>query len=412
MRGCLVHCEAGALHLVACAKDSFGFTDIAFRKRNIPLGSPRGGAPPADDASRFSQAPGTRSSPLTSHTTTSTGTASLDGLLGGHGGLILGSSILISEHGTTDYAGALLRYYAAEGILQGHTVHVVGMGEGWVRELPGVAEARYQKTEDTAPGEEPDLAAQERMKIAWRYERLGQAGERALPDRSLGALSSQTPNAKQEIPFCHTFDLTKRLVAPSPPEINHISIAAASSEPFLLILSNITQRLASAAKGTVHRLVMPALLSPALYPPHCASPEHVVRFLHGLRALLRQYPSQLTAMLTLPLTLFPRNTALVRTLETLVEGVLEVTPFPHQSEGIQSTGDAKSAKEERPQGLVKVLKLPLATDRGEGGAGAGNSIGEDLAFTLSRRKFAIAEFSLPPVEGDQEAQKEAAKVRI
>ncbi|KAK6436372.1 Elongator subunit elp4 [Oleoguttula sp. CCFEE 5521] len=383
---------------------------MAFRKRNIPLGSPRVGAPLVDNASSLSQVPGTRSSPLTSHTITSTGTASLDGLLGGHGGLVLGSSILIGEHGTTDYAGALLRYYTAEGILQGHAVHVVGMGEGWVRELPGVAEARYQKTEDTVRNEKPDLAAQERMKIAWRYERLGQAGDRALPDRSLGALSSQTLNAQQEIPFCHTFDLTKRLVAPPAAVINNITIVATSTDPFAPILDNVRQGLASSAKGTVHRLVMPALLSPALYPPHCASPEHVVRFLLGLRALLRQYPNQLTAMLTIPLTLYPRNTALVRTLEMLADCVLEVTPFPHQSDEAQSAGDGKSAKEERPQGLVKVLKLPLATERGEGGAGAGNSIGEDLAFTLSRRKFAIAEFSLPPVEGDQEAQKEAGKV--
>ncbi|KAK6436757.1 Elongator subunit elp4 [Oleoguttula sp. CCFEE 5521] len=382
---------------------------MAFRKRNVPLGNPRGGAPLADDASTISQAPGTRSSPLTSHTITSTGTASLDGLLGGHGGLVLGASILIGEHGTTDYARALLRYYAAEGILQGHTVHVVGMGEGWVRELPGVAEARYQKTEDTVPKVKPDLAAQERMKIAWRYERLGQAGGRALPDRSLGAVSSQTPNTQQEIPFCHTFDLTKRLVAPAAAVINHITIAATSSDPFTLILNNVRQGLASSAKGSVHRLVMPALLSPTLYPPHCASPDHVVRFIHGLRALLREYPNQLTAMLTLPLSLYPRNTALVRTLEMLADCVLEVTPFPHQSDE-QSAGDGKSAKEGQPQGLVKVLKLALATERGEGGAGAGNSIGEDLAFTLSRRKFAIAEFSLPPVEGDQEAQKEAGKV--
>jgi len=31
-------------------------------------------------------------------------------------------------------------------------------------------------------------------------------------------------------------------------------------------------------------------------------------------------------------------------------------------------------------------------------------MGEDLAFTVSRRKFAIKPFSLPPMEGDQEAQ--------
>jgi elongator complex protein 4 len=40
----------------------------------------------------------------------------------------------------------------------------------------------------------------------------------------------------------------------------------------------------------------------------------------------------------------------------------------------------------------------------------GNSIGEDLAFTVSRRKFVIKPFSLPPLEGDQEARKEVGQL--
>ena len=42
----------------------------------------------------------------------------------------------MQESGTTDFGGALLKYYAAEGVVQGHHVIVVGMGEGWARELP------------------------------------------------------------------------------------------------------------------------------------------------------------------------------------------------------------------------------------------------------------------------------------
>lgn len=156
---------------------------MAFRKRNVGIG--RQPASPASPASAeaqtpIEQLPGVRPSPLTSHLVTSTGAPSVDGLLGGHSGLALGSSLIVGEHDTTDFAGALLRYYAAEGILQGHMVHVVGMCEGWVRELPGLADAKYMrrmeqekdKTSDT------DKAAQDRMKIAWRYERLGQTGER------------------------------------------------------------------------------------------------------------------------------------------------------------------------------------------------------------------------------------------
>ena len=110
---------------------------------------------------------GVRPSPIDGRPTTSTGTPSLDGLLAGHAGLALGTSLLIGESGTTDYAGALLRFYAAEGVVQGHRVHVVGMPEAWGRELPGIAEER---------GERKKEEAKERMKIAYRYERLGQFG--------------------------------------------------------------------------------------------------------------------------------------------------------------------------------------------------------------------------------------------
>ena len=144
---------------------------MAFRKRNIAVG--RQPAPGISDVAPESN-PGVRPSPLTSHPVTSTGTPSLDGLLGGHAGLALGSSLLVEESGTTDFSGALLRYYAAEGICQGHVLHVVGMGEGWVRELPGVAEEK--KSSRTAK----PTADEEKMKIAWRYEKLGQAGERGV----------------------------------------------------------------------------------------------------------------------------------------------------------------------------------------------------------------------------------------
>ena len=43
----------------------------------------------------------------------------------------------LRKNGTTDYAGALLKLHAAEGLLQGHHVHVIGMPEQWGRELPG-----------------------------------------------------------------------------------------------------------------------------------------------------------------------------------------------------------------------------------------------------------------------------------
>ena len=177
---------------------------MAFRKRNIGIGrqpvSPA--SPVAVEAPMpIEQLPGVRPSPLTSHPVTSTGAPSIDGLLGGHGGLALGSSLLIGEHDTTDFAGALLRYYAAEGLLQGHVVHIVGVGEGWVRELPGLADARYVRKQEQEKTTDTDKAAQDRMKIAWRYERLGHTSER-------GALV-----ASRSLAYQYTYCFSKMLLS-------------------------------------------------------------------------------------------------------------------------------------------------------------------------------------------------------
>jgi elongator complex protein 4 len=78
--------------------------------------------------------------------------------------------LLIEENGTTDFAGALLRYYAAEGVVQDQKIHVIGMPEQWGRSLPGLI-GPADATDDKA-----DKRKGERMKIAWRYERLGEFG--------------------------------------------------------------------------------------------------------------------------------------------------------------------------------------------------------------------------------------------
>ena len=155
---------------------------MSFRKRNVGITGSSGHDAASSTASegdvrlknvqKIVQYPGVRPSPLDGRPTTSTGTASLDGLLAGHSGLPLGNSVLIEETGTTDYAGTLLRYYAAEGVVQGHKVHVVGSGENWGRELPGVSGANESSDSSGAKG----IGDSEKMKIAWRYERLGEFG--------------------------------------------------------------------------------------------------------------------------------------------------------------------------------------------------------------------------------------------
>jgi elongator complex protein 4 len=214
------------------------------------------------------------------------------------------------------------------------------------------------------------------------------------------------------VPFCHTFDLSKRITVPADAKINHIRIDPRSA--FETIIASLNQSLKSSPPNIVHRLIVPSMLSPALYPPTASHPSSSLKFLHSLRSLLRSNSDRLTAILSLPLELHPRTTGLLRWTEILADGILELTPFPHlmdaYDEHPRPSDGAKEGGEDQPQGLARIHKLPLITERGEGGAGVGNSIGEDLAFVVSRRKFVLKPFSLPPVEGDQDAQKEGGKL--
>lgn len=171
--------------------------------------------------------------------------------------------------------------------------------------------------------------------------------------------------------------------------------------PFRPVLEKLSSAITNSLPDTVHRIVLPSLLSPVMYPPHASSPQHVLQFLHSLRALLSRHRERVTAMATLPTSLYPRSTGLVRWMEILQDGVIELSPFPHSTETNPSyvqTGPGVS--EDPPQGLLHIHRLPVLHDSGSGLPAAEN----DWTFSLSRRKFNIKPFNLPPLEGDKEAQ--------
>lgn len=91
-------------------------------------------------------------------------------------------------------------------------------------------------------------------------------------------------------------------------------------------------------------------------------------------------------------------------MELISDGVIELCPFPHSADALATSGAATSG-EEPPQGMLKTHRLPVLHERG---GGSDQNIGQDWAFNLSRRKFEIKPFSLPPEEGDKEAQGGAA----
>lgn len=75
--------------------------------------------------------------------------------------------------------------------MQGHRVCVVGVGEQWGRELPGLVGGGGREGEGGKAVEKE----KEKMKIAWRYERLGEfgAGAGATGSRGGDASTSAVP---------------------------------------------------------------------------------------------------------------------------------------------------------------------------------------------------------------------------
>jgi elongator complex protein 4 len=228
--------------------------------------------------------------------------------------------------------------------------------------------------------------------------------------------SSSSEDAAKAVVFCHDFDLSKRLALPSPTLLKCVPVATQRSlafgatetsvDPFAGFLRHIIAQLATSSPTAIHRVVIPSILSPAMYPHTASTPEHILRFFQSIRALLRKHPTQLTVLITLPLSLYPRVNGLTRWMELLSDGVLEFAPFPSNSSPaamLHSSGTATS-RDEPPQGMLKVHRLPIFHEKG-GGGGESSGVGDDLAFSLSRRKgLVIKPFSLPPVEGDAEAQ--------
>ena len=112
-------------------------------------------------------------------------------------------------------------------------------------------------------------------------------------------------------------------------------------------------------------------------------------------------------MLSLPLDLYSRSIGITRWIEILVNGSIELTPFPHAppisapatstvSKGGGGGGGKGDENMGEPQGLLKVHKVPVNSEKGESIGGEG-----EWAFWMSRRRFVVKAWSLPPVEGEE-----------
>jgi elongator complex protein 4 len=355
------------------------------RPDSPPEARPSGSLHPTADSpsvtAQILQHIGVKPSIQTSHPAVSTGSESFDKLLG-HGGLPLGSIVIVEESGTTDFASIILRGYISQGIVHARlkapskTV-VIGASEQWGAELPGIYKdkkeaARQRVQEDESKISVSNLASSDNMKIAWRYAHS--SGETAKPIK-----------AQSKPDYITQFDFTSRLAPrPSAAEITYIN-ERASLAPIVGKLELIVQQVAKS--GSVVRVAIPSLLHPVAYNPPCSQPSELVPFLYCLRNLCRRYPNHLTIMISLSLALYPRETALIRWSELLCDGVIHLEAFPEEA-----VGDANKS-----QGLVHVYKLPVTTERGMMVARKG-----EHAFRVGRRQFEIHDWGIPVDEAEDD----------
>lgn len=208
-------------------------------------------------------------------------------------------------------------------------------------------------------------------------------------------------------PLCHAFDLTKRLDSksirgtitsyplPSLPQSRpegRSNSTASQGSALQAVLCTLAETLEASPRGIIHRVVVPGFMSPAIYSPVFSLPDGILRFAHGLRALVRRYSERASAVITLPISLYPRASGLTRWLEMLSDAVLELQVL------------SMAPQHGNAQGLFNIHALPVYQERGGGPQTSGSHA--NLSFKLSGPAgLLIEQFSLPPIDGEDDAEK-------
>lgn len=356
---------------------------MSFRRRGEPLTTLNGPRPLATQRKQEPN-PTVKPSSVAQASVVSSGCADLDRILR-HGGVPVGSSVLVEESGTTDFALVLLRNFAAQGVVHGRLArdkahsHVVVIGAGdWERDLPGVYElSREQKAKRLAENEKKvsvaNLAAERDMKIAWRY--------------------GQRPEEKQERgdgTYLSRFDVTTKLVpAAAPTEVTRV--AYGPLHQMLAQMELIVRNQQRRNPEIVVRVVVPHLVSPV----NAHEQEYVLPLFHGLQALVSR--SRAVMMASVPVALYPRTHHVCHFLELVASGVVHLEAF---NEGMAALVERAHRNEPQKiqQGFVHIYKVPLLSEQGMMMVQHG-----EYAFRNGRRQFEIEEWGIP-VEDEPEKE--------
>ncbi|GAA6035805.1 hypothetical protein JCM8097_005715 [Rhodosporidiobolus ruineniae] len=385
-----------------------------------------------------SSLPGTRPSP-SGASLLSTGLPAIDDLLGG--GLPLSSNLLVLQDHPTAYSDLVLRYWVAQGLECGHDVAVVaaavdGGPEAVAEGLMGTEGAEVKKDDGrkTAEEREDDLereqeeALKDKMKIAFRYEGLGQHQT---------TLKEASPSKAGETDtFSSLFDLTTtRALSSADRKLLHLvdvdellsSSVSTSAGPYSALYEQIEKlvdeggfRIPSdpAAPRKVLRIAISNFGSPSW---GAASPAALYSFLLRLRHL--SFTSHLSTLLTFPSHLFSPSSSsssqlnpLTTRLAHAVHSVLSLSSlsgspaaalFPRHS-GLLSFPKLPLAPPSRPSSLVPPgSKLSVLRQLGGGGEGRDNLVG----FRVKRRRFVVEVVSEDPGAGGEDEEERRRRER-
>ncbi|KAF8807583.1 PAXNEB-domain-containing protein [Phlegmacium glaucopus] len=224
--------------------------------------------------------PGTRASSASNISIiTSTGVASLDDILGG--GLPLSCLLLLAAPDVHSSYGELIqKYFTAQGLADGHRVYIVGQDpDSFAKDIMWVvSRSSTQKSMSEDSDEEEKANLSQKVKIAWRYEKMKQF-------QPIIESTDQNPET-----FCHNFELSSRI----PKEI--IDDAVKSSQiQFLdlerrrlsmaVILDEIA-KVIEADSSLPLRVCIPSLGSPVWGD---VTTQSILHFLHRLKSTLRKH---------------------------------------------------------------------------------------------------------------------------
>ncbi|KAJ7130077.1 Elongator complex protein 4 [Mycena crocata] len=304
----------------------------------------------------------------------STGVPSLDDLLGG--GLPLSCSLVLTAPDLhSEYGELVQKYFVAQGLAGKQRVCVVGRA-AWVHEcmwLPAGVSVDADADDEAGPGAD-------KIKIAWRYEQM-------KPFQTTVASPAVSTTSAEDA--CRTFDLTARIPAAVIADAlasGRLEVVEVESESGRPVTAGLLERLAAIleTRDTPVRICVPCLGSPDWGD---LAAQDILRFLHGLRALLRKHSHGCaSSSLAAELSVDGVAAGWLQKLGWVADGAITMAAF--------TANPALGAAFPGHHGLVRIHTLPApqglvaASDRFSTLRGAVAGSGENnVGFKCTRKRL-------------------------